>query len=473
MTKLLLAMFFLISLNSLGQQQVKFEVEKLAPPQQHLATKSYEDIYRTLILSDVKLNLSQIQKEKVDFPFNIVAKSEAPDSLVSFGYHSFFSGMYQAYAQHRPFVISPDMIWLLISQGFARHLNANPADFGKHFSVLKDRKLPLTVTADNLSLNSPASEWEKIFPQFTKQIATLSDKDFIRILTPEFSTTTPADKIATEITVMEATKPFFEFIVIAIVCGIPEITLKGTPQDWRELYKNAKRLEKYNLKWWTGELEPILKKMVETSEGNIDKDFWRNMFKYHSQEKYGSPKVIDGWIVKFFPYDKNGRRNNLEQLTGGDNLPDEIVKVDLCYIEASGNDRREIPLELWAGFIGLKQDVNDFTLSPQIGWMIRKKDVNNVGIKQKFALENNAQFGSIAIRVNEIPEEVFDFKRINNLEIAFIGDIIVPERLKKVELGILKLSGKISKPEIDRIRNMFPPSTQLIVNGELIDYPNQ
>lgn len=33
--------------------------------------------------------------------------------------------MYQAYADHRPFVLSPDMIWLLISQGFARHINAN------------------------------------------------------------------------------------------------------------------------------------------------------------------------------------------------------------------------------------------------------------------------------------------------------------------------------------------------------------
>ncbi len=24
------------------------------------------------------------------------------------------------------------------------------------------------------------------------------------------------------------------------------------------------------------------------------------MFKYHSQEKYGAPNMIDGWIVKFF-----------------------------------------------------------------------------------------------------------------------------------------------------------------------------
>lgn len=31
---------------------------------------------------------------------------------------------------------------------------------------------------------------------------------------------------------MEAVKPYFEFIIIRIVCGIPEITLEGTPEDW-------------------------------------------------------------------------------------------------------------------------------------------------------------------------------------------------------------------------------------------------
>lgn len=41
--------------------------------------------------------------------------------------------MYQAYADHRPFVLSPDMIWLLISQGFAQHVNANHESLRKYF----------------------------------------------------------------------------------------------------------------------------------------------------------------------------------------------------------------------------------------------------------------------------------------------------------------------------------------------------
>lgn len=172
---------------------------------------------------------------------------------------------------------------------------------------------------------------------------------------------------------METMKPYFEFIVMYIVCGIPEITLEGTPEDWEKVLDKARRLKEYKLEWWISELEPLLEEFVKTSKGEVNKDFWRNMFKYHSQKKYGAPDIIDGWIVKFFPYDKNGRRNNLKQLEGGNSLPDEIVKVDLKYLEVRNDTIIETPLELWSGFIGLQQNKDNFALRPQISWMIRKK----------------------------------------------------------------------------------------------------
>lgn len=132
-------------------------------------------------------------------------------------------------------------------------------------------------------------------------------------------------------------------------------------------------MKEYKLDWWISELEPLLEEFVKASKGEVNKDFWRNMFKYHSQKKYGAPDIIDGWIVKFFPYDKNGRRNNLKQLEGGNSLPDEIVKVDLKYLEVRNDTIIETPLELWSGFIGLQQNKDNFALRPQISWMIRKK----------------------------------------------------------------------------------------------------
>jgi len=344
-----------ITINVFGQHEVKFKVEELSIPEKLLIKRSYNDVYKWLILSDVNMYPFQLEKDNIDFPFNIIAKSNAPDSLVIYGYHSFFYGMYQAYADHRPFVISPDMIWLLISQGFARHLSANSEILRTDF-VDFNGKLSLIVRNDSIELDSPASSWESIFPEFTKQIAEHAGNDLINVLTSDFSTTTPVEKVASEITIMEAMEPYFEFIEMRIVCGIPEITLKGTTEDWQKVYDKTQKIEKYDLKWWTDELEPILKEFIKASKGDIDKNFWRNMFKYHSQKHYGAPKIIDGWVVKFFPYDKEGKRNDLKELKGGGNLPEEIVKVDLKYIESFGDSTRTTPLELWAGFIGLIGD---------------------------------------------------------------------------------------------------------------------
>jgi hypothetical protein len=395
--------FFLIfltfgTLTIYGQNGITFQVEKLSKPEKLLQTISPTDIWERLILSEIDIppyrvkNLSTLvgtAEKDMEVPFDIIARSKAPDQLVNFGEHSFFNGMYRAYADHRPFVLSPDMIWLLIIQGFAQHVNAHPEKMRSYF-VDYSGKQTLVVMTDKIKLDNPQSPWDEIFPEFTKQIAKHVGDDLIELLSAGFSTTTPVEKLASEITIMNAMKSYFEFIILYIVCGIPEITLTGTPDDWRKILDKTKQLSRYDLSWWTNELEPLLKEFVKASEGKIDKSFWRNMFKYHSQKKYGAPKIIDGWIVKFFPYDKDGKRNDLKKLEGGDNLPKEIVKVDLKYIysDETKNLGETTLLELWAGFTGLEQNSENFALKPVIGWMIRKKDVNNELLRKKFD-ENN------------------------------------------------------------------------------------
>lgn len=469
MKKILITLFVCFTINAFSQEGVKFKVEELSKPDKLLYKQVYHDIYEGLIISDFGMNSYQVKKERIALPINIIAKSSAPDSLVSFGYHSFFNGMYQAYADHRPFVISPDMIWLLISQGFARHVNANAEVLRDKF-VHFDGKLTLIVKSENINLDNPNSPWESIFPEFTKQIAEHTGKDLIGILSSDFTTTTPVEKVASEITIMEAMEPYFEFIVIYIVCGIPEITLKGTPEDWQKILDKTKKLGQYDLTWWTKEIEPILEEFIKTSKGEINKTFWQNMFKYHSEKKYGAPKIIDGWIVKFFPYDKEGKRNNLKELEGGKNLPEEIVKVDLKHIEIVGDSTITTPLELWAGFIGLIQNPEDFTLTPKIGWMIRKKEVDKNGLKQKLETDNKSTWGGIAIRVKEVPKEIYELKEIKSLEIAFLDRIIIPDQLKEIEIEKLILSGNIYQTEIERISKMFPNS-HLIINRKIINAP--
>jgi hypothetical protein len=444
------------SITAYSQNGITFQVEELSKPEKLLPVRPQNEIWGTLI-SRSNIGVANVKAD-------IIAQSKAPGSLVDFGYHSFFNGMYQAYADHRPFVLSPDMIWLLIAQGFAQHVNVNAEELRDYF-VDFSGQLSLVVTTDKVRLDNPESPWDEIFPEFTKQITEHTGDDLMKLLTADFSTTTPVEKLASEITIMEAMQPYFEFIVMYIVCGIPEITLTGTPDDWQKVLDKTRQLSKYDLEWWTKELTPLLEEFVKASKGNVDKDFWRNMFKCHSQEKYGAPKIIDGWIVKFFPYNKNGIRNNLKQLEGGNSLPEEIVKVDLKFIEQYDDGTTvTTPLELWAGFAGLEQNSENFALKPVIAWMIRKKDIT--AVREKLEKENSGDWGGmISIRVKEVPPELLELEAINNLDIKFIGKIIIPDELAKVKIKTLRLSGVIDEAEKERIENLFPNST-VIINGE-------
>jgi len=462
----IMTLLTVLPLIGFAQNGITFQVEELSKPEKLLRMLPSEETYEWLILSDVNMFPFQIKDKCIDFPFNIIAKSQLPDSIVHFGYHAFFNGMYQAYADHRPFVLSPDMIWLLISQGFARHVNANAESLRHHF-VDFSGKLSLLVSSEEIRLYNPNSPWEDVFSEFSKQIAEHTGSEIINLLTSDFTTTTPVEKIASEITIMEAMEPYFEFILFYVVCGIPEITLQGTPEDWLKIWDKTKQLGKYELAWWTEELEPVLNEFIKASQGQIDKEFWRNMFKYHSQKEYGAPNIIDGWIVKFFPYDKDGKRNNLKELTGSNNLPEEIVKVDLKHIDSETGITTS--LEFWAGFVGLEQNKENFALTPKISWMIRKKDVENTGLKHKLQVDSKRadQSGGTSIRVKDFPTALLSIDETERIEIEFLDKIIIPDEFALVKVKNLTLSGKIEEAGIERIIKMFPKS-RITINGKLV-----
>ena len=464
MKKLLFYLFILCSTSIVAQNGITFEVEQLSKPEKLYPVASPDEIYRYLMLFDNESTIRITEKDIWKPPFNVIAKSESPDSLLYFGYNSFFCGMYQAYADHRPFVLSPDMIWLLINQGFAQHVNANHESLRKYFVNFSGKES--LIVQSNKKLKDPSLLWEEIFPQFTEQIRKEVGGNLVETLTCNFSTTTSLEKTVSEITIMETVKSYFEFITIMIVCGIPEITLEGTPQDWEKVLNKARGLKEYKLEWWISELEPLLEEFVKASKGQVDKSFWRNMFKYHSQKQYGAPNIIDGWIVKFFPYDKEGRRNNLKQLEGRNCLPDEIVKVDVKYQEVYTDAVKETPLEFWAGFIGLEQNSKNFALRPQIGWMVRKKDVNNDGLKNKLSADaqNNGWGSGINIRVKEFPTVLLELKEIKRLDIQFIDKIDIPDEISKIKIESLTLYGKITKEGIERIKKLLP-DTDIKING--------
>jgi hypothetical protein len=208
-----------------------------------------------------------------------------------------------------------------------------------------------------------------------------------------------------------------------------------------------------------------LEEFVNASRGEINKEFWMNMFnqKYYSVG-CGEASIINGWIIKFFPYGSDGEKNSLRRIESSGDLPEEIVKVDLLYYDTTTGD--STPLELWAGFFGLEQNTENFALTPRIGWMIKRADPENSELAKK--LESSGFLPSIRLRVMEFPSELFYLDRIDTLTIDFINEITIPDAFAKVKINDLRLSGKIEREGIKRITGMFPDS-RITINGRIVN----
>lgn len=87
-------------------------------------------------------------------------------------------------------------------------------------------------------------------------------------------------------------------------CGISTVRLEGELSDWEKLREATTKLDGYGLDWWTPTLLEILDKIIETykDEGNVDKDFWKHIYKYYYGGGSGVNPSIDGWIINLIPY---------------------------------------------------------------------------------------------------------------------------------------------------------------------------
>ncbi|MFZ4858594.1 MAG: DUF4419 domain-containing protein [Desulfuromonadaceae bacterium] len=241
----------------------------------------------------------QALEQRIGSPAEAI--SAADKGLIVSSIHPFVQAVYSAFNEHRPLTLSPDMVWLLIAQGFAQHVNNNSEALRKKF-VKHDGKKVIEVRRDDFIKGKPDNPWEQVFPEFTNGIKKHVGPDLHNVVVASFSTTGNIEKAAFEITLMDSMKSYFEYRLNTL-CGIPFVTLEGTPEDWRLIIEKAKALRQFELDWWIDELVPVLEQFARASQGKVDAAFWNGMFKYiPPRGASGTVSYVNGWIVKFFPY---------------------------------------------------------------------------------------------------------------------------------------------------------------------------
>ncbi|MEJ2881600.1 DUF4419 domain-containing protein [Pedobacter sp. GR22-6] len=392
MTKLnLLFLLLILSVEGLFAQSKTYHIEDLTKPEKLLPTVHASRLFDNVDKNFLKLSVSE--------------------SLVDLGTRPVITGYLRAYQNHYPVTISPDIAWLLICQGFSHHINQNPEKLRSKFVNFEGKKM-LTVQRDMKGTEGLAVfPWETVFPEFAQQIACYTGQKLIDNLSADFTTSTPTSVIAGQITIMESMKEFFNYKVIMMGCGIPDVTVEGTVKDWEKILTRLDYLADYELEWWTSELKPVIQKIIDTKKGKLDKDFWMNMVKYHKTGVYGSYDGIDGWLLKFYPYLEGGappmkaaaatagssealvnfpvantddpgwksrpiylRRSDFKEIKSVGLLPKEIANVPFLFEVQSGDQKivATYRMEFWAGFMGVKQDPKSFNVKPEIGWAVNK-----------------------------------------------------------------------------------------------------
>lgn len=310
-----------------------------------------------------------------DPALHIEACSAVPGGVIAPGSHPMLTAVQLAFDRHHPLVLSPDQVWLLLAQGFALHVNQH-ADALRGQFVAHSGQLELEVRRDHFVLGRPDNPWTEVFEAFSTQIKTHIGKRH-QLVVCDFSTTGPLERAVSDLVMLDTVKRWFSYSFVSL-CGIPKITLLGTPEDWHSIQRRARVFGEYGLERWARALDPILGAFVDAAEGRVDADHWRSLYKMYSSS--GGP-FITGWIQVLFPYVIDGagfRPNpNLDDwsIPAHNTLIDGIQSGDLpCGMHATPFTwhylLQALEMTFLAGFVGVRQDQQTGAVQPQLGWAV-------------------------------------------------------------------------------------------------------
>ncbi|HEX6685589.1 MAG TPA: DUF4419 domain-containing protein [Candidatus Limnocylindrales bacterium] len=321
----------------------------------------------------------------------------APD-----GVHPLLSAVGRAFADHRPLVLSPDAVWLTITQGVAQHIRLHAGQL-RPLLVNHEGRKRLTVQVQ--AVPRDADSWRDAVDVFHKQLAAeISDPGLFDC---DFTTSTETERVAGRVVMLDAYSPYFSLWMVA-VCGIPSVTLMGTPQDWRKIRQRIDSLVPFGLEKWCRSLAPIADQFVRAASGDVDTAFWQRI--YNPVDAYGG-EVITGWIARLYPYLKEegapSRPNPLLDLEVGEprnvtvegrrwydgpsirstGVPATLSRVTINLNDRITRENRKVAVH--AGLVAVAQDT-DGALCPVAGWFVAPETVRIDAVIDRIVKEHKA-----------------------------------------------------------------------------------
>lgn len=134
---------------------------------------------------------------------------------------------------------------------------------------------------DDFALGSLTNPWHEVIDEFCMKIDEVTKNDVASTIQANFSTTTKDARVVSQIVLMDAMQKYFDYR-FSTMCGIPEIRVSGTREDWLNVSAKTKKMVSIipELKrWLDAGLNEILENFVNIFDDKVDKTFWNQIYK--------------------------------------------------------------------------------------------------------------------------------------------------------------------------------------------------
>lgn len=196
-----------------------------------------------------------------------------------------------AYNNHINLRMRPDDLWLVIAQGISQYIENNAEDLCLKF-MNHQGKEEIHVESESL---------ETCIDLIKQALKRKVKSNFVEIMGCDFTTSDDYSFAASTICIMSSMKHYFQYKV-TLECGIPEIILDGTYEDWIRLMQKVDRIIAFNLeiKKWLKEVRKILANFLDLYIGIVDEKFWSQIINTNVSWGSGGDTHgnISGWITK-------------------------------------------------------------------------------------------------------------------------------------------------------------------------------
>jgi len=294
----------------------------------------------------------------------------------------FVLALHDAFANHIPFSLSPEVIMSIISQEVAQYVkdNSQLKNIAKLFTTTPNEQQEIVVEINDFVYGSLGNNWMGGIAKFQTELSKKVPSDILARMTPKFSEGTLETEVSQLVSFMDAASKYYSYTMMTL-CGIPEFKIEGTAEDWNEIVKTVDYLKDVlpGLNLYFLNLRPILVEILNTVDGNsIDLEFWNSIYK--SGGGSGGP-YSSGWFNFLFAhvYGRDWETRKLNILKEEKHYRHIRMKLNqypsnLSLVDFTWNyNGSKIPMKFVSGVTSVEHTDEGF-LKPKLGIVVLERN---------------------------------------------------------------------------------------------------